>query len=388
MKFLKVLFWNLFFLGLFSLALFLAFESYLEKNTENARRSVSAVGIPIFVADSINTYAHKPGSRAQNGYGDPIPEISINNLGFRDEEFIPNPFQKNVLMLGDSFTFGTGIDQHETFTEKLEQRMNQLSPNIKENWEVWNAGHIGHSIDNYYLLAKKYEKVLDPELIIVNIFVANDITEFRRKEWLEADDDILAVKDLKIFVNKDDKLESWMQIRPEWLAWEELKKRLLILGHKWNIIRADKDQPTLTWPVFLSPQDEGYDDNLPIYWEKFFVAWERMVRWSEKKEVPVLYVFIPMDVQVDSVYDKKYAIMHFNEEAREADRPQTLMKKFCEARGLSCLDLLPEFRADKRRTDIFFQHNADPHFDRYGHQLVANILLDKILVKSQNVQDE
>lgn len=64
-------------------------------------------------------------------------EVCTNALGLRDRDHAPgeNP---NVLGLGDSFTFGWGVDQNDTFISHLERALRIGLPHVRPG--VWNAG--------------------------------------------------------------------------------------------------------------------------------------------------------------------------------------------------------------------------------------------------------
>lgn len=405
MKTLKVIFWNLVFLGVFGVLCFGGLEFYLRTYQTFSTETVSAVGVPLYETDELNTYRHKPRKMARNGYGVPTPEIFINSLGLRDDNPEAEYNNRHLLMIGDSFTFGTGVDQYETFPELLQQLLNpklgvlsfndapvgslgleaepstsgafDLDPSdlTTPGWQVWNAGHIGYSVGNYYLLLKKYYELLQPEVVVINIFVANDITELRRKTWLKNEaKDLTQVVDQKVFANAKGQLESRTSTVPKWYAWWWLKQRLQVLRYQLELDDPSLSEPTLTWPVFLEETHPAWDPNLPDYWARFFQGLQLMADFAAEKNIELHLVLIPMDVQVDSSYEDKYARIYFDDEARAADRPQKEIMNFCRARELSCLDLLPALRSHPDREKIYFSYNADPHFDRFGHEVVAELI--------------
>jgi len=70
--------------------------------------------------------------------------IEINSLGFRGKEY--NSEKSNntfrIVVLGDSVTFGIGVNNGDTYPAKLEKILNN---NSKMNYEVWNLGLIGYN---------------------------------------------------------------------------------------------------------------------------------------------------------------------------------------------------------------------------------------------------
>lgn len=115
-------------------------------------------------------------------------DITTNSLGYRGPEF---SLQKpegttRILMLGDSTTFGIGSDDDQTFSIKLQEKLQTEGNNI----EVINAGFAsGLSPDTYYLYLKDKGINLDPDIVFVNLFLSNDITDLFENDWPEVDED-------------------------------------------------------------------------------------------------------------------------------------------------------------------------------------------------------
>jgi len=93
----------------------------------------------------------KPGFHARLCYDSPaLPyfdddgcvDVSINSLGFRDEEFpLAKPAgEYRVLAIGDSFTFAQGCRAEDGWTEVLEER---LAAELGRPVQVMNAGFTG-----------------------------------------------------------------------------------------------------------------------------------------------------------------------------------------------------------------------------------------------------
>ena len=347
--------------------------------------SLSAVGTKIFQADPHNTYAHKPLSEDFNGYGEPTPKIYINNLGFRDKNFNPERHKNNILFLGDSFTFGTGLKNADIFPEILERKFQTQEAGNKnlgtlDRWQIWNAGVIGYSIDNYLIALKKITyNQFKPDLVVVNIFVANDITELRRRQWdRDENQKLIRVRDQKLIVNDQAQLENQATQKPSSYFWNFLEQRWTIFQLKYGKIDPRSHEPTLTWPVFLDENHPASDLRLPQFWDRFFEAQKEINQFGNKHGIPIVFNLLPMDVQVSEIYEKKYAQKYFTQKDREADRPQTKILEHCKEKNYTCWDTLPILRASQESEKLFFSHNADPHFDVKGHQVVADFLFDKI----------
>ena len=109
-------------------------------------------------------YALRPKSIAEYDYG-PLGNkwaVKVNNIGIRHSEDISQSDYKkrSIVLLGDSVTFGAGVDIEETFAFKLREKIKFLNKDI----EVLNFAVGGYSIiDNighfYYRNATKFNPV-------------------------------------------------------------------------------------------------------------------------------------------------------------------------------------------------------------------------------------
>ena len=93
----------------------------------------------------------------------------INSLGLRDKEY---PLKKpagttRVLMLGDSFTEGIGVEANETFSKVLEGLLN--GEGRTEKYEVINAGVGSYSPLPEYLYLKSAGLKLEPDVVVLNL---------------------------------------------------------------------------------------------------------------------------------------------------------------------------------------------------------------------------
>lgn len=95
--------------------------------------------------------------------------ISINSMGYRDDEEIniekPEGTYR-IITLGDSCTFGWGVNAKDTYSNLLEKRLNESFSN-KKAFQVINAGVPGYTSHQGVLLIKHKLIQLKPDLITV-----------------------------------------------------------------------------------------------------------------------------------------------------------------------------------------------------------------------------
>jgi hypothetical protein len=94
--------------------------------------------------------------------------VAVNSYGMRDDE--PDP-QKNrrILVLGDSFSFGFGIPQEQTFSTLLERSLQATD----EGYEVLNLAVPGYATKDQVVTLREKGMRWDPEVIIIG-YVMND----------------------------------------------------------------------------------------------------------------------------------------------------------------------------------------------------------------------
>ncbi len=123
--------------------------------------------------------------------------IHLNSDFFRDEEFhlakAPGTFR--ILLIGDSYAYGLGTPNENTFDKLLEQKLNANSPAL--HYEVYNVGIVGADPFEYYQLGQQF-KDYHPDLVLVSFYVDNDIHEgslrnrWKIIKWKEKIQDIIS----------------------------------------------------------------------------------------------------------------------------------------------------------------------------------------------------
>ena len=92
--------------------------------------------------------------------------LTTNSIGLRgSKEYTiekPSAETLRIYALGDSFTFGFGVQDHESFPALMES----LRPNL----EVFNAGIPGYGIDQIYLSLKELGYSYKPDVILITIY--------------------------------------------------------------------------------------------------------------------------------------------------------------------------------------------------------------------------
>lgn len=121
-----------------------------------------------------------------DGFGLCIPytNVKINSHGFRDYEYpagkTNNTFR--VVVIGDSTTFGQGVELNQSYPKVLETILNEMGSD--KNYEVLNFGVPGYNIAEKVEFLRTKAMKFNPDLIIFQ-YLGDDISdwdEFREIE--------------------------------------------------------------------------------------------------------------------------------------------------------------------------------------------------------------
>lgn len=144
----------------------------LEAGTRAAGLHFPAIARPevrdggLWVYDRTKGWFHAPGSHGRAFLGGPdAGRVRINALGLRGPEVtrVRPPGTRRVLVLGDSYVFGVGVDEEHLFTTCLERRLSRDGARV----EVVNAGVSGYSTDQQLLLLQELGPQLRPDVVVL-----------------------------------------------------------------------------------------------------------------------------------------------------------------------------------------------------------------------------
>ena len=101
-------------------------------------------------------------------------QYSINSLGFRADSLFPDRRGSNVCaVVGDSFTFGLGVNDRQTFVHLLDA-------NASVGWQFVNFAVPGYSTDQELLLIEHDVLAFKPQRILLVVYLGNDLLDNSR----------------------------------------------------------------------------------------------------------------------------------------------------------------------------------------------------------------
>jgi hypothetical protein len=124
-------------------------------------------------------------------------EVNINSYRLRDREYSLKRNEKNrMLVLGDSFGWGHGVDLADRFDEILEMRY--------ADWEIINASVSGYGTDQQFLYLRDQGIAFKPDVVLLllysNDFVNNSAASqyFLNKPYFTLDDSGLELHNVPV----------------------------------------------------------------------------------------------------------------------------------------------------------------------------------------------
>lgn len=270
--------------------------------------------------------------------------IKINSNGFRDYEYHKDKGSTTfrILVLGDSFTFGIGVDMEETYPKLLEKMLNRhLGEKGPQKYEVINAGADGYGTEQEYLYLENLGNQYRPDLVIIGLY-SNDVTD--------------VMKGIS-----SDYTRTWLKNNFYFLSYIRGLQRGLI-----KIIFNRKIHKHL----------------FQIYGDKYTPQFENAL--SETKEYIVkirdlssvigaktLLVIIPQCFETNRTeWEKRGIGDSYNDEFFNNNmlKYSNTFTEFGKRKGIPTLPLLPVFRKSKI-TPLYLLH--DSHWNKHGHELGA-----------------
>jgi hypothetical protein len=116
---------------------------------------------PLYLNDDTLGYRHRPGYAGQiTNIVEYTTQVTINTMGLRGPE-VRAASEPRVLLLGDSFVFGQGVEQVETLSARLEARLGQARP-----VQVLNAGVSGYGPVQESLWFAELGAALQPAIVV------------------------------------------------------------------------------------------------------------------------------------------------------------------------------------------------------------------------------
>ena len=330
-------------------------------------------------AEAVATWRLRPENRQ--------PGFPVNATGhFDDVDFVPKaPGTRLVVTIGDSFSAST-VPHLFHFTTVAERKLGA---------PIANMGMPAIGPREYEWLLRNEALPLDPDVVVVDLFVGNDLTApladpagpgFPRS-WLDADRLLLARGARRWLALRDAGPDPSRRVPgalhaedgpPAGVAVRSADAAELLRLFPW-LADAQREVPYMADANYLRlAQRHALEicSDRPLPWPAVFASIERM-RAACGAKVRFAVMLIPDELQVeDAVW--KQVVDSLPGERLERDQPQRVLDAWLSEQGIPSLDLLPALRAippmaDGRR---HLYHRNETHFNARGNQAAGEALAE------------
>lgn len=324
--------------------------------------------------DDILHHKFKPNASGRYKTTEFDTDYKINSLGLRDKEYSvqkpPNTFR--ILMVGDSFTEGDGVYSNETFSKRLEEKLQALHSPVK--FEVINAGVGSYSSLLEYLYLKNYGLQLQPDLVILNFDLSDVYDDLSYTAIARFDEKGIPVgvipskeehgllkgplATIKDWFKNNLRLYNFIRIRitPQL----ELMKRE---GNFTGDIHHDKY-------ALLRENYRDADSNWALTHEYLLLTRDLL----KEGEIDFWMTVYPYGLQVHpKEWQGGRTYWQFKQDTVYSTWPQEKLEEWATAKGIKTINVCPDFKALSRTVFPLYLNN-NGHWVAAGHQLVADIL--------------
>jgi lysophospholipase L1-like esterase len=282
----------------------------------------------------------------------------INHAGMRDDKDYPLDKKASgfrIAVVGDSFTFGSGVELEATFPKQMEKLL--LLKKIPA--EVLNFGVIGYNMWQYNVVLEKKALPYHPDLVVLCLFQddlgASNPPYHDPSEWRGT--------------NPFEEQES-SGIIAHFALGNLLRKANALFEYQYRYRRGQsyvKDiEARKRWWGPANPTDMNYRIMSGKAGEKTYSAFERafarFVKGATEAGAAVLTVMIPDAVQLHDP-----AMQTVNR----------IVERMCASLGVPFLDVTPMLEADGDPASLYL-FPIDAHNSPKGLRIIAQAIVDQL----------
>ena len=323
---------------------------------------------PPLVPDSYRHHALVPDSYAELRQRDFAYIQRVNHLGLRGRETtVDKPADtRRILMLGDSFTMGKGVEDNETFSVLVEEFLQAaLAACGGGSVEVLNGGVDSYAPILSYIQFERELARFKPDLVVLNFDNSDLIQEaaYRQQAVRNSDGTIIAVP------------QVWQKsLYERFLSWatRRLYFTRVILVY---VNRAMNHSEISVRRVVNEFGREHFahtlegDIDRTAQWKDVFESIGRIKRRADSIQANFLLTTYPWAHQANDTDWIPGRFTFMKEGEHTSNLTQQTIRQRSAALGIDLFEALPEFQSYHGTEPLYFDY--DPHWTPAGHRVMA-----------------
>jgi hypothetical protein len=274
---------------------------------------------------------------------------TFNSLNLRDSEIAPKKRGEfRICAIGDSFTFGLGVDEEKTFVRRsehlLRQRVEQVGLPI--NVRIINCGVGGGPYKQHDWL-REVGVTLKPDLVVQAFFIGNDLYDDQR------------------YIKKSSDTQQ-NDVR-------QVLGNILILDWLWNHLVSVPFVDQILFQMGLRYENRGlFLKDQPEYerraWNSTLKKLLEIRQTLQNEGIYWLVMIIPTSDQV------RYGHMKRQDENHRL--PNEILARFFSQNQIQYIDFLTLIENGQNKDDFYYRR--DLHWTEQGHSFAAKVLADQL----------
>lgn len=275
-------------------------------------------------------------------------QIFTNSNGYRDDEWQLNSDEQRILIIGDSFSVGYGINKSERYSDVLSSKLS--------DFKIYNAAVSGYNIEQMKLTAIKLLNVLQPNFIILglNIDVLNRVVD--PYVYFEG------------FCLKKSKLEYAEVVENKLILYhfsnryiQYIERFLLTNSFLYNFV-IDRSRILKKNLINGISGKEDFDQKLLDIIQQQL---SELSVYLQENEIKLLVLPV---IQHNRASEFELTSLYYYER----------VKSFCLNNKITFVDVVPQLEfAIKKGSDLWI--NNDPHWNKDAHEITAEVIVETLM---------
>lgn len=300
----------------------------------------------LYIPDNMTGYKYKPlfvGNFLGELYGD--VDIKINSKGLRDYEhaYGRSVGKTRILGLGDSITFGSGVDYEDTYLRQLEKKFLDNGYDV----EIIKAGVNSYEFDQEYVYYFEEGYKYIPDIVLIGIHM----------------NDVRVVNPLEL---KENMFQSNVP---------QSRGSGIITDLRTIVPKYVKSAKFIYMSmVQILPKSKNRNE---IYFDLVYGLWNDSVSWNnyEAKLLDLEENLRQDNVKLILVYFPN--TLQFASSLNAGTYPQKRIMNLSLDRGIPFIDLTPYL--DLPNYEEYYLHSDNAHLNGKGYKFVSEIIYEQLI---------
>lgn len=312
-------------------------------------------------------------------YINPNCAPDINEMGYRGASFSEEKTRsrKRIIFLGDSFVMGHNVSPDQTMAAGLAQA-------LKMGFEVFNMGILAYGPDQSLVSLKKDGVDLEPDMVILGVFPANDYQDVVRNRLYSLDGGGRLTRNEENVVTENvPRLRTFFLLNHlQFLLQPKIDPNHLVFTRNHEILKHNLFDDFYDTELLFRPHSEQSQRRIDLM-RSIFARYQ-----EETDEIGAEFAVVIIPSYLNIV--DKGQFLDLTDDRQHFDRmrnseegffgPENLTASLCEELEIPYLNLWPEFMAVPEEERILLFDPSDWHLSPSGNRL-AGELAASVLVR-------